>query len=70
MKQRRVSWLKQIVTIENKGYQAFLDGQPSSACPYQNGYRNQNGAGGGLQQQRRAAWWRGWYAASKKKDNT
>ena len=60
---KRASWLEQIVTIENKGFQAFLDGVPESENPYREGHRNQNGAGGQVQRQRRNAWWRGWELA-------
>lgn len=61
----RRTWFHQIVTIENKGYDAFKAGVPLSGCPYQEGYRNQNGAGGSVQRQRRSAWRRGWMLAKK-----
>jgi hypothetical protein len=57
-------WLQQIVTIENKGTDAFRQGKPLTANPYLGGYRNQNGAGGSVQRQRRAAWERGWKMAA------
>ena len=60
-------WLNQIVTIENKGFQAFLDGKLEKDCPYQSGYHNQNGDGGQLQRQRRLAWVRGWKLAEQQK---
>lgn len=55
----------QIVEIENKGYRAYQAGEPLEACPYQGGYRNQNGPGGSVQRQRREAWRRGWLLAQK-----
>lgn len=58
-KRKRVSWNQQIVTIENKGYQAFLDGKPETDNPYQTGHCNQNGIGGQFQRQRSHAWARG-----------
>jgi hypothetical protein len=54
MKRTR-SWLNQILTIENKGYEAYLAGKATSDNPYQDGYRNINGPGGSLQKQRRDA---------------
>lgn len=63
----RHGWLMQIVTIENKGYDAFKAGVPKSECPYQDGCRNTNGAGGSVQQQRRRAWCRGWELAERHK---
>jgi ribosome modulation factor len=65
----RTSWIEQIHSIEVKGYRAFLAGQPLTACPYQDGYRNQNGVGGGLQRQRRDAWRRGWTSAKNDKES-
>lgn len=59
------SWLWQIVGIENKGYAAYEQGIPLENCPYQSGYRNQNGPGGSLQSQRRKAWRRGWLLAKQ-----
>ena len=61
----RSSWLSQIVTIENKGYRARLYGALIEDCPYQSGYRNQNGPGGSLQRQRREAWLRGYKLAMR-----
>lgn len=62
-------WLRQIVGIENKGFAAFSAGIPKIENPYQDGYRNQNGAGGSVQRQRRDAWNRGWDQAKKQKTN-
>lgn len=56
MSRRRVSWIEQIVTIENKGAAAQRSGLPRSSNPYNGGYNR----GGGLQLQRRFAWYRGW----------
>ena len=57
---KRQSWTMQLFTIQNKGYQAGLDGQPKDANPYESGHRNQNGLGGSLQSQCRQAWRDGW----------
>lgn len=65
MPKKRKSWNEQILTIENKGYQAFVDGVGADSNPYQEGYRNQNGCGGQLQQQRGKAWSRGWVMAQQ-----
>lgn len=55
------TWLWQIVTIENKGFDAFIAGKPESACPY-----GSVGSGGSVQRQRQAAWHRGWKLAKAK----
>jgi ribosome modulation factor len=65
----RRSWLNQIVTIENKGYDAYLAGKATSDNPYWDGYRNNNGPGGSLQKQRRDAWERGWRNAKRDKES-
>lgn len=65
---KKNNWLRQIVTIENKGYAAFKTGVSRDANPYTNGYRNQNGPGGNLQRSRAMAWNRGWEAAMHAKN--
>jgi hypothetical protein len=58
-------WARQILSIEQKGYAAFLDGKTPTANPYTDGYMNQNGKGGSVQRQRREAWRRGWNLARR-----
>lgn len=64
---KRPSWNQQICTIENKGYQAFIDGIPESENPYLGGEWNCSGVGGNLQRQRRQAWNRGWEMSKRDK---
>ena len=63
------SWLNQILTIENKGYDAYMAGKPMTDNPYQDGYRNNQGNGGNLQRQRREAWETGWDCAKRDEES-
>ena len=53
-----MSWLMQIVKIENKGREAQRTGVPLADNPYTEARNN-------LQRQRRAAWERGWKLAQE-----
>ncbi len=67
---KQTNWNLQLCRIQDKGFQAFLDGIPSSENPYTQGYSNQNGPGGQLQRQRRQSWDRGWELAKKEQETS
>lgn len=61
---RQNNWNQQIVTIENKGWDAQRSGRTEADCPYKGGEWN-HGPGGSLQRQRRQAWLRGFAMAKE-----
>lgn len=54
---RRRTWNQQLVSITEKGAEAFRQGQPLSANPY--------GPGGSVNRQRSEYWRKGWNMAQQ-----
>ena len=53
-------WAKQLVTIYNRGADAYSDGKTLDDNPYRGGYRH----GGNIQRQRARYWADGWRHAA------